>query len=82
MTGLWGVSPWGRQAVARMDRDERAAIIAAIPPTHSITVAAERSRGVWSVRLWRDGIEVDRVKPAYDVANACRTLLARLEDAA
>ena len=77
MNGLYGTSQWGRQGIFNMDDAERETIEDAIPAGYSITVAAERRYGQWSVRLNKDDYTIDTVKPAYDIAAACRTLLVR-----
>lgn len=77
MNGLYGTSPWGRQGIYNMDDAEREAIEDGIPDGFSITVAAETTPGIWTVRLNQNGYTIDSVKPAYNIAAAARTLLVR-----
>ena len=61
MNGLYGTSPWGRQGIYNMDDAEREAIEDGIPDGFSITVAAETTPGIWTVRLNQNGYTIDSV---------------------
>lgn len=77
MTAIYGNSKWTRDAVKALTPDDLAKIDAVLPDNTFVTVGAERSPGVWSVRLMGSEGQIDMVKPAYDLVAAVQTLAMR-----
>lgn len=73
-------TPWAREAWAALSEERRAAVEAAIPDGHFLSMGAGRHRGDWTIHLMR-GEPVSREQPVYPVEVAVVRGLPRIEAA-